>query len=279
MAYDPGTGLWKPDPVSANGTNTSSVSDNVNGLLAKGSPYIDQAKSAGVDYANARGVQNSSIAAGASEKAAYDAVVPIATADAAANTQKDLSFQNNASSERIAQLGANTQTNIASMNIADADKQQAASILSNERMSGNQLATQQAIAAMNISDADKQQLLSIASQERQAGMTQSTQLQVANMNVSANQQDKAQGAAVSYANIYGTMVNTINANKDIPADARTAYLANAKTLYDNGLKLVEQTYNVQLDWGQNTPDTSGGLNIPANGLQPGAGDFADNTVQ
>lgn len=279
MPYDPSTGLWKAE--------NDSVAKNVTGLLSDGNPYIEQAKSQGVDYANSRGLQNSSIAAGASEKAAYDAAVPIATADANITAQKNLSSQGYAqstglqgqqiaSSEKIANLSAATQTNIAAMNIDAAAKQQAQQILSNEKLGQLSSDTQQQIAAMNISDADKQQLLQLASQERTAAMTQDTQLQVANMNVSANQQDKAQGAAVSYANIYSSMVNTINANKDIPADARATALANAKTLYDNGLNLVQQTYNVQLDWGQNTaPPAAAPLSIPAEGMPR----FQDNTVQ
>lgn len=285
MAYDSTTGLWTPDPGST-------TADKVTGMLSASNPYVQQAKQQGVDYANSRGVQNSSIAAGASQKAAYNAVVPIATNDANIAAQKDLSAQTYAqndilsgkqiaSTEKIAadqnatqlaaaNLSAATQTNIAGMNIDAAAKQQAAQILSQQKIAGEQIQsqadlaklasdTQTAIANLNISDADKQQLLNIAAQERQTASTQATQLQIANMNVSSNEQDKAQAAAVSYANVYGSMVNAINSNKDIPADARAAYLQNAKDLYDNGMKVVEQTYNVQLDWGQN----GGGAATPA----------------
>lgn len=295
MAYDSKTGLWTPDDPngsqtgssaagaassgaagSASGggllnpggsTNTSSVSTNVNNLTADNSTYMQQAKAAGADYANSRGVQNTSIGAQASQKAAYDAALPIATADATNITQKDLSAQGFAqnqvlqtqqiaSTEKIAQLSADTQTDIAKLNIDAAAKQQAAQILSNEKIAGDQEATQKAIAQMNIDDADKQQLLSIAANQRIADTQQSTQLQIANMNVTSNQQDKAQAAATTYANIYASMVNAINQNTSIPADARQAYLDNAKTMYNNGMGLIEQTYNVSLDWGQ-TPTGAG----------------------
>lgn len=176
MAYDATTGQWKPDP--------GSTAENVGGMLSDSSPYVAQAKSAGMDVANQRGLQNSSIAAGASQKAAYDAVVPIAQNDANIQAQKDLQ--------------------------------------------GNQIA-----ATQKISD-----------------QSTNTQLQVADLNVASNKQDKSAAAAQNYASIYAQMVNTINNNPSIPAESRDAYLANAKTLYDNGLSLVEQTYNVQLDWGQ-----------------------------
>jgi hypothetical protein len=150
------------------------------------------------------------------------------------------------------------------MNIDASAKQQAAQILANLQISGDQIAAQKDIASLNIADADKQQLLSIASQTNLADISQQTQLSVANMNVASNQQDKAIAAATSYANIYQNMVNSINANTQIPADARQAYLENAKTLYNNGMSLVEQTYNVQLDWGQQSTDAgaSGGYTAP-----------------
>jgi hypothetical protein len=367
MPYDATSGQWTPD-------SNSSTADKVSGLLSDNGAYVQQAKAAGTDLAASRGVLNSSIAAGASQKAAYDAVVPIATADASIAAQKDLSKQsfvqttatntqqNTAakdlqtgqiastekiagmnidasaqaqakqiiadaskqaaqitSNQQLATLQAATQTNINSMNIDAAAKQQLIQVASQELIAARQNTSQEAISAnqnattlatanlsastqtaianlqidaaakqqassilaqaqqlaaqltsqkdlaqlsadtqskiatLNIADADKQQLLSLATQEKLAGMTQSTQLQVANMNVSSNQQDKAAAAAVSYANVYSTMVNAINSNPNIPADARAAYLDNAKTLYNNGMSLVEQTYNVQLDWGQGTP--------------------------
>jgi hypothetical protein len=265
------TAIATPTPTSASSgasttpqTTANPTADRVNGLLSAGNPYIEQAKSAGMDLANSRGLLNSSIAAGASQKAAYDAAVPIATNDANIGATKDLQTSQiastqaiatagNVSSEKIANLNATTQTGIAQMNIDASAKQQAAAILSQEKISGNQIASQQAIAALNISDADKQQLLSLAAQQRIANTQQSTSLQVANMNVSSDQQDKAAAAALGYAQNYASMVNSINGNANIPADARTAYLANAKTLYDNGMGLVEQTYNVNLDWGFGAP--------------------------
>lgn len=255
-------------PGTTPNTNTSSVSDNVNGLTSQDSAYMRQAKAAGMDTANQRGVLNSSIAAGASQKAAYDAAVPIATADAANVTQKDLSAQGFAQNTKLqAQQNQSTQT-IAQMNIDASAKQQAATIMAQLQISGDQLAAQKAIAQMNLDDADKQQLLSIAEQSNLADKQQQTQISVAQMNVASDQQDKAMAAATSYASIYQNMVNAINTNTQIPADARQAYLANAKTLYDNGMGLVEQTYNVSLDWGQQSTAAGGSGGFASPTLTP-----------
>lgn len=121
MAYDAATGMWKPE------TTGNTTAEKVTGMLTAGNPYIEQAKSAGLDVANSRGLLNSSIAAGASEKAAYDAATPIATADASIAAQKDLSKQSyvqtadisakqSASTERIAAAGNESQQVIAGNN-------------------------------------------------------------------------------------------------------------------------------------------------------------------
>lgn len=261
MAYDNTTGMWKPEATG------NTVAEKVTGMMSASNPYMEQAKSAGTEYANSRGLLNSSIAAGASQKAAYDAVLPIATADANIAAQKDISAQ-----------GYKQTGDLQGGQIASTEKISGQQIGAQKENAVLQSDTQKSIASMNVASADKQQLLALSSQERIAGSQQGTQLEIANMNVSANKQDKAQAAAVSYANIYGGMVNAINGNKDIPADARAAYLSNAKVLYDNGLNLVQQTYDVQLDWGQGgAPGATGSAtpgaaaSLPAYNGDPNAG--------
>lgn len=249
MSYDSTTGLWTPDNpngsttgsgasggglLNPNGTpsgNTSSVIDNVNADLAGNSTYIQAAKAAGTDTANQRGVLNSSIAAGASQAAAYNAVTPIATADAANTTSKDLSAQNYAQSSQLQSQGATQASQLSAQNYQQSQELQ-----------------------------DSQN----TEQTNLANISQQTQLQIANMNVASDQQDKAQAAATTYASIYSNMVDSINNNTQIPADARQAYLDNALTLYNNGMGLIEQTYNVSLDWGSQSTDagSSGGYSAP-----------------
>jgi hypothetical protein len=60
------------------------VSNQLQGLLDSNSPYMQNARMAGLNQANSRGLLNSSIAAGSSQAAAIGAGMPIAAADAAA---------------------------------------------------------------------------------------------------------------------------------------------------------------------------------------------------
>lgn len=84
-----------PAPVAANpvadnpygassiDANTETVAGQMDTLLSAGSPYITRARTSAAQYANRRGLLNSSIAAGAGEAAAIDAALPIASQDAA----------------------------------------------------------------------------------------------------------------------------------------------------------------------------------------------------
>lgn len=61
--------------------------ENLNKMLAEGSPIIERARTKGTQFANSQGLLNSSIAAGAAENAAIDAVQPFALQDAAFGAQ------------------------------------------------------------------------------------------------------------------------------------------------------------------------------------------------
>lgn len=62
--------------------DSRSVTKQLNGLLDSDNDYIKQARTAGTDYANSRGLLNSSIGAGSSQKSAIAAALPIAQQEA-----------------------------------------------------------------------------------------------------------------------------------------------------------------------------------------------------
>ena len=85
-----------PQPVNPTPTvaPAATASYQLNKLLSSDSPNIQSARSNGLSLANDRGMINSSIAAGASEKAAIDAAAPIAAQDASTYAAAGLSNQN-----------------------------------------------------------------------------------------------------------------------------------------------------------------------------------------
>ena len=87
------------------------VAGQMTGLLNSGNSYIKNARNRGKEHAASRGLLNSSIAAGASEKAAINAAMPIAQQDANTYNQFELVTHNtdNAIRKGAYDVTANTQ--------------------------------------------------------------------------------------------------------------------------------------------------------------------------
>lgn len=78
------------------------VQQAVSDILNKSNPYIDRARQRGLDFANQRGLLNSSMAAGTAEGAAIDAAMPL--------IQESLGITNRRESENFAQRQAGFQS-------------------------------------------------------------------------------------------------------------------------------------------------------------------------
>ena len=84
----------KPTVAARTITDNETVASQLNKLLSADNPYIQNARLHGEETANSRGLINSSIAAGTSQRAAIDAALPIATSDAGTYATAGLSAQN-----------------------------------------------------------------------------------------------------------------------------------------------------------------------------------------
>lgn len=73
------------DPAKVDVTDDMTVQGQFNKITKQGSPLMDMARTSANQQMNARGLINSSMAVGESDKAAYAAALPIAQADAATN--------------------------------------------------------------------------------------------------------------------------------------------------------------------------------------------------
>ncbi len=90
------------------------VENRLTGLLAKDNPYMQRAETKGLQFANNRGLLNSSVAAQASQAAAIDAALPIAQQDAGTYTQTGLANMNAAN--RAADTAAQMETQVSATN-------------------------------------------------------------------------------------------------------------------------------------------------------------------
>lgn len=91
----------------------STVANQMTGLLSAGSPYMDVARTGALQTANQRGLLNSSIAAGAGEKAAIESAMPIATQDAQTYAQAQMANQQAINAARAQGSDLGTQTALA----------------------------------------------------------------------------------------------------------------------------------------------------------------------
>ena len=109
---------WNVDP-------NQTASGQLAGILDSGSPLMQQANTTGLQTANARGLLNSSLAAGASENAMIGAATPIATANAStyANAAQENAKAENAFKTTNAGNAFKAQENVYNQNVATANQQ------------------------------------------------------------------------------------------------------------------------------------------------------------
>lgn len=119
MPYNATTGQWTPED--------DTVQTQLKGLLSQDSNFMKQAKASGLQTANRRGLLNSSIAAGAAQKAAYDVALPIASQESSQIAAKNLSAQNAVQSKDINADTLSSNERIANMNVQAHDRQYAIS--------------------------------------------------------------------------------------------------------------------------------------------------------
>ena len=131
MAYN-AQGAWEPED--------DSVATGVARITSQNSPLMQQAKTAGAQQANRRGLLNSTMAVGASQAEVVKAALPIAAQDAQQTAQKNLAQQDFTQRGQLSaqEFGQNRQIQaadiaskekVASMNVAAHDRQYAQAAL------------------------------------------------------------------------------------------------------------------------------------------------------
>lgn len=109
MAKYPKPGGYTPETVKINPA-TDTVLGRLYSMLHTDSPFLKAARQRAVEYAHRRGLQNSSLAAGAGERAATEAASPVAQADAEASLNTkffNVDAQNRAKALQYQEANAN----------------------------------------------------------------------------------------------------------------------------------------------------------------------------
>jgi hypothetical protein len=84
--------------------------------------------------------------------------------------------------------------------------------------------------------------------EEQAGLDRSLQEKLAKWNLDESQRATAAQTVVSSQQLYTDRINNIMANTNLDADTRSSQLASAKAFFDTQMNLVQQMFNVRLNW-------------------------------
>lgn len=219
----------RPAPVARDreGGAIPGVSGRLNTLLDESNPYIDRARTRAKQYANRRGLMNSSIAAGAGEAAAIDAALPIATADASI-----------ASTERVAEAQRNLQDLISQRNVRSQELMQ-------ERGLSHDAAQRQAERELrgSIAQAERSLQRGIArmrSEDEAAAREASTRV--------AQQQIVAR-----IGSDYQQTLDRIDANPNIPSDERAEARKRAAIHRDEMLSMTQQLGGHSFEWSPYEP--------------------------
>jgi hypothetical protein len=220
----------------------------MNELMRQDNPYMELARTQGLQQANQRGLLSSSMAVGTAQDAAIRATLPIAQQRGAQNTQRNLSNQ---------QFGYD-QT-LQSENIANQRFMQERDIASAESMQRAQLAAQQAIASMQVkaqqamANAQLQAQLSMANMQAQtqynlASMNNDLQRQLASLNLGARENELAVATLTDNARTYEQARATIMQNTSLSATARQDALDAIDAREATSNEAALSLFNIELNF-------------------------------
>lgn len=259
------------------------VSTQMDTLMDKNSSYLQQAGKAGERTAQARGLLNSSMAAGAAQGAAMDRALPIAQQDAqtfaaaglagyegeinAALTslqgkiQSDLSYQDTVQSDYINQrslilqglISSGLSTQEAEQNLQSFEYQNLLNTGLSDRQAQDKLDQIQVSAANAL----------ILDQKQQEGANYRTELErdLGLDKLAAADRDAVSTAMTNYGLQFQKDVTNIQLDTQTSGPEKTAKILTAQTVYENNMNNVAALYTVDLTW--DTPfDASTNLAAP-----------------
>lgn len=211
-------------------TAKETVAGQLNDLLSQDSRYIQSARNAGMQTANARGLINSSLAAGTAEKAAIDAAAPIATSDANTYATAGLSAQNNTQDKGLAGYQSQLASAQAKENFGYTTAENAQNIKGNMDIQKQAQDANLVIQNLNISQQEKASLTSATGPIIQQVQAEISQIQrtpdsvlspEAKTAAIAYQQQALQAQLQTISSLYGYKVDWSTPTATTPAPSNT----------------------------------------------------------
>jgi hypothetical protein len=260
-----------------------SVVKQVTGLMKQDSPLMTQAKTAGLQQANQRGLLHSSMAVGSAQDSAYRAALPIASQEAAQRAQRNMQSIDIGSREGMqgrdieatrqnqirdiearfglqandaASLMQRLEREIASREGMQADeiefRRQAMmeEIAARFGLQENEVEAQMQRLEADIASRQTMQQREIGYQQTERALDRELQQVLASMNLSSSDRNAASQMLVNMESLYEERYRTIMANTDLDAATRTQQLQSAMNLRNAQIDFIQQMYDIQLNWPQ-----------------------------
>lgn len=247
------TAAATPFTVAPNQT----VASNIEGIIAKDSPLLQQANARAMDRVNARGLLDSSIGISAGQSALYDAALPIAQQDAqtynqaATNTAQakntaDLTNAQLGTNVNLANAGAintaNLQTAQNATTLSVADKQAATSKYNAD------LAATNARAMQDVDNAFKtaQQTTDIAGKVTLQNLQSETQKALAQIQLTGNTVMQTSTSATNIFNTGMSMIRDVIADSTIPPASKTSLVNGYLQWMQQGMNVIGNVNHVDV---------------------------------
>ncbi|MCP4607753.1 MAG: hypothetical protein GY845_03410 [Planctomycetes bacterium] len=254
---------YVPDP-------TKLASGQMEMLMDKNSPYLQQAAKAGERTAQARGLLNTSMAAGAAQGAAMDRALPLAQSNAEIYAQtglagyqgqldaslmslqgminSDLAYQDMVQSDYLTQRSLTLQGMISSGLSAQEAEQQLKN-LEYQGLINAGLSAQQAQDKMDQIDASAAHAL-ILDQKQQEGANYRAQIeqQLGYDQLASADRDSVSTAMTNYGLQFQKDILNIQMDKTTSGEEKTEKMLVAQTIYENNMDNVATLYGIDIDW-------------------------------
>lgn len=261
-----GLGVSPPSSASQTGPAATStpaatnpalgdVATRINAIIADNSPLMQQARTAGMQALNRRGLGNSTMAIEAAEEALYGAAAPIASQESSQASAEGIAAANRAAQQSIA-----AQQVAAQKTIAAQEDTRARDLSAQEDKRARDLAAQQSTLQKELTALETEKAKALATMDdtriRELAAQEATlKEKIANLEVQANsaaaekqlaasRQDALAAQLTAAGNQLSSSTSNLAANPKLKADARAAYQASITAQYKATVDTLNSIYGV-----------------------------------
>lgn len=244
-------------------TPEETVEGRMEGLLSSGSSYLEAARTRGAQFAEKRGLLNTSMAAGATEAEAIKSALPIAQQDAGYMQSRGLATQQGG-----IQTGLYETQGEISGGLLEQEGEQAKelSVQESEQALGREtalttqrgeiqsgLSTQEAEQRADLSTQEAGQAITIENIQQEGanyrlGLENEMRDKIAVMELSSQEKTSVGNAIAEMSNLFSEELANIQRDPNVPSHLKTDVIRSLQTSYQSNLESVANIYGVKLEW-------------------------------